>query len=73
MGVVSLTMGNSRLPFGNGLVADAELVGQLCLRQFLLFPQCFDGGGCDIRVHVFYRSFPAEDITGKASPTTYVA
>lgn len=39
-GVVSLTMGNSALPFGHGLAADAYQLGQLFLRHptaFALF------------------------------------
>ena len=38
-GVVSLTMGNSSLPFGHGLVCDIEPVCQLFLGQALFFPQ----------------------------------
>ena len=38
-GVVSLTMGNSGLPLGNGLVADADALGELRLRQMLFFAQ----------------------------------
>ena len=39
LGVVSLTMGNSSLPLGNGLVADADALGELRLRQMLFFAQ----------------------------------
>ena len=56
-GVVSLTMGNSRLPLGDGLVADAELVRQLGLGQAAALPQGLDGGPGNIVIHGWSRSF----------------
>ena len=52
MGVVSLTMGNSGLPFGNCFVADADLLGELKLRQMLLFAQRADRRAGNIIVHI---------------------
>jgi len=51
-GVVSLTMGNSGLPFGNCFVADIDLLGELRLRQMLFFTQCADRRAGNIIVHV---------------------
>ena len=51
-GVVSLTMGNSRLPFRYGLVADAQRVGQLSLGEMLFLPQAADRAAGHIMIHV---------------------
>ena len=47
----------ARLPLGDGLVADAELVGQLGLGQAAALPQGFDGGPGNIVIHGWSRSF----------------
>ena len=49
---VSLTMGNSGLPFGNCFVADIDLLGELRLRQMMLFAQRADRRAGNIIVHV---------------------
>ena len=50
-GVVSLTLGNSVLPLGHGLIADTEPVSQLLLGVVLLLLQRPDGGAGDILGH----------------------
>ena len=49
--VVSLTLGNSGLPFGDGLVSHIQLLGQLRLGQLLFLPQLFDDTAGYISVH----------------------
>ncbi len=39
------------LPLGDGLCADGERSGKLCLGQALGFPQLPDGAACDVCVH----------------------
>ena len=39
------------LPLGDGLCADGQLFGQLCLRQVFGFPQLPDGSAGDVRIH----------------------
>ena len=50
-GVVSLTFGNSRLPLGNGLVADIQQIRQLFLRHAAFFPEHLDGLSGHIGIH----------------------
>ena len=59
-GVVSLTMGNSVLPFGNGLVGHAELLRQLLLREVLLPALVRDvaADGCLVHLEYGYDSKP---------------
>ena len=40
-----------RLPLGDGLCADGQLFGQLCLRQVFGFPQLPDGSAGNVRIH----------------------
>ena len=49
-GDIRQTLGG--LPLGNGLGADREHSGKLCLGQALGFPQLPDGAACDVCVHV---------------------
>ena len=49
--VVSLTLGNSCFPFGNGLAADPDFVRQGLLRQFFPLPQPPNGRGGHICIH----------------------
>ena len=54
-GVVSLTMGNSILPLGDGLVGHAELLCQLLLRQILFLALARDvaADGCLVHLKCF--------------------
>ena len=49
-----------RLPFGDGLAADADLFSQLCLRQIPVFPQLPDGVSGNVSIHrCHFLSFTA--------------
>lgn len=48
-GDIGQTLGG--FPLGNGLGADRERSGKLCLGQALGFPQLPDGAACDVCVH----------------------
>ena len=47
-----------RFPFGHGLAADADAIGQLRLGEFAVFPQLLDGVSGDISIHVHPRLSP---------------
>lgn len=49
--MVSLTMGNSRFPFGDGFAGHADGLGQLGLGHALCLPDGFDGCPGDVGVH----------------------
>ena len=51
-GVVSLTMGNSILPLGDGLVGHAEPLCQLLLRQILFLALARDVAADGCLVHL---------------------
>ena len=53
IGVVSLTMGNSALPLGHGLVADVQALGQRALGQSLLGAQLADQPTGLCMIHCF--------------------
>lgn len=50
--LISFCLGNTGLPFGNCFVADIDLLGELQLRQMMLFAQRADRRAGNIIVHV---------------------
>ena len=66
-GDIRQTLGG--FPFGDGFAADADLFSQLRLGQTRCFPQTFDGGSCDISVHVS-TPFPGKAYHEMKNPAT---
>ena len=68
MFLISFCWGNSGLPFGNCFVADADLLGELKLRQMLFFAQRADrrAGNIIVHIHAPFRVdfFSDHSITG---------
>lgn len=50
--LISFCLGNTALPFGDGLVAHADRVGKLPLCQVFLLPQGADERPCACLIHV---------------------
>ena len=67
--VVSLTLGNSTLPFRNGFVADMQQISQFLLRKPLSFPKLTDQISHLFAVHFFTSGYSVTDPPEKKQST----